>query len=58
MKLSSFLQEDQREEYEKGEIENLEPTSQKIKSQVPLIRHVKCCMEVDDYIELNLHIKN
>ena len=51
MKLSSFLQEDHREDIhvynEKGEIENLEPTSQKIKSQVPLIRHVKCCMEVD-----------
>ena len=38
----SFLEEDGREEVhvytEKGEIENLEPNSRKVKSQVPLIR--------------------
>ena len=60
--MSSFLQEDQREDIhvynEKGEIENLDPTNQKTKSRVPLIRHVKCCMEVDKYIQLNLHIQN
>ena len=38
----SFSEEDEREEVhiynEKGEIENLEPNSRKVKSQVPLIR--------------------
>ena len=43
---------------EKGEIENLEPTSRKFKSGVPLIRHIKCGMEVDYYIQVNLHIQN
>ena len=60
--MPSFSQEDQREDIhmynEKGEIENLEPTSWKFKSRVPLIRHVKCGMEVDYYIQVNLHIQN
>ena len=43
---------------EKGEIENLEPTSQKFKSGARLIRHVKCGMEVDYYIQVNLYIEN
>ena len=38
----SFSEEDEREEVqiynEKGQIENLEPDSRKVKSQVPLIR--------------------
>ena len=38
----SFFEEDEREEVhiynEKGEIENLEPKSRKVKSQVPPIR--------------------
>ena len=60
--MPSFSQEDQREDIhmynEKGEIENLEPTSRKFKSGVPLIRHIKCGMEVDYYIQVNLHIQN
>ena len=60
--MPSFSQEDQREDIhiynEKGEIENLEPTSQKFKIGVPLIRHVKCGMGVDYYILVNLHIQN
>ena len=60
--MSSFLQEDQREDIQRynqqDKIENLEPTSQKFKSRVPLIRHVKCGIKVDYYIQLSLHIQN